>query len=283
MFKKLAPLALIGLLITGTATAAQAAAVKQGVACTTKGKKASANGSSYICQVNPAGPSATKLVWVTTDCIAANSTYLSSKKQADSLPAQQSAALAAAKNSVDSWQNALNLLTAKKAALATNQYKIGYDATTHAMKVVTGLDAAYAALNQKISDVTTKVQTAQAAADKLKATLATSFTADQITAFANDPLSATHNANKNVANYGNWLQAINNYNRAITMFQQDISGLQKKSALLDSQIASAQSQLTKWTATYNKAVPAQAGLASQANGMVAQELAARNLACKVGL
>jgi chromosome segregation ATPase len=274
---------MVALLVTGTATSAQAATIKQGVACATKGAKGKAGGSSYICQVNPAGPSATKLVWVTTDCITANNTYVSSKKQADSLPAQQSAALAAAKNSVDSWQNALNLIMAKKDALATNQYKIGYDATTHAMKSVTGLDNAYTALNQKISDVNAKIAAAQASADKLKATMATKYTADQITAFTNDPLSSTRNADKNVANYGNWLQAIANYNRAVTMFQQDISGLQKKAALIDSQITAAQSQLTKWTNTYNKAVPAQAALAKQAQAMVAQELAARNLACKAGL
>ena len=86
MFRKTS-VALAALLVASTAVispAAQAATkISNGVSCTKKGATTKVGKDKYTCGTNPiaTGASAKKLVWISADCITANSTLTKAKSQ----------------------------------------------------------------------------------------------------------------------------------------------------------------------------------------------------------
>jgi uncharacterized membrane protein AbrB (regulator of aidB expression) len=74
----------IGLLFSTTSviTAAEAATVKNGVACKKSGQKTKSGKKSYVCGNNPYS-TPTKLTWMLTGCLEANDLYIEAKDQYD--------------------------------------------------------------------------------------------------------------------------------------------------------------------------------------------------------
>ena len=72
----------LGLLISTTSliTAAEAATVKNGVACKKSGQKTKAGTKNYVCGKNPY-VTPTKLTWMLTDCPQAYDLYIEAKDQ----------------------------------------------------------------------------------------------------------------------------------------------------------------------------------------------------------
>jgi phage shock protein A len=256
MLKKLATASLVSVvLIAGAVSPVQAAAVKQGAACTKSGAKATSGKNSYVCQKNPATTS-TKLVWVTTDCVTAAKTYLSTKKESDNFVSQQSAALVKMKASVASWQNVIVLLDQKKAALETNLYTIDTDNTTKQPIKVTGLTAAIAATQAKINELTAKRDNALA-----KSNAASTSATDKL----------------------NWTKAVNSYNMAIKTKQRDLDNFNKVVPKIEADRARAVSQIATMQTQLNASTTAQTQLTSQITDGATQALNYQKVACKLGL
>ena len=140
MFKKLAAVTLVGLLITAGLTPANAATVKQGTACTKTGAKTTAGGTKYVCGINP-GTTSKKLVWVTTDCISANSEYLNSVKQLATFTSQVANVQKQLTDSIAASNDLLTLLQQQMAAAETADYVVGREATG-VQQSITGRQAA---------------------------------------------------------------------------------------------------------------------------------------------
>lgn len=256
MLKKIATAGLISALLMGGAISpVHAAAVKQGTACTKAGAKAVTGKVSYVCQKNPTVAS-TKLVWVTTDCISAAKTYNSTKKESDTFVTQQATALEKMKASIDSWKNVVVLLDQKKAALATNLYAVDTDKTTKQPIKVTGLDAAIAATQQKITDLTTK----------------------RDFALAKQNAAATSSVDKL-----NWTRAVNGYNTAIKTKQRDLDNYQKVVPKIDADRARAAAQITSMQNQLDASTSAQNALTTQIGDGAKQALAYQTVACKAGI
>ena len=77
-----AVVALTATAVIGPANAASK--ISQGVACSVKGKVTKVGTDKYVCTTNPASTSK-KLVWVWQGCLDANTAYLASKSQYDTL------------------------------------------------------------------------------------------------------------------------------------------------------------------------------------------------------
>ena len=72
----------LGLLLSTTSviTAAEAATIKNGVACKKDGQKTKSISKNYVCGKNPY-VSPTKLTWMLTSCPQANELYIEAKDQ----------------------------------------------------------------------------------------------------------------------------------------------------------------------------------------------------------
>jgi hypothetical protein len=72
----------LGLLLSTTSviTAAEAATIKNGVACKKDGQKTKTGKKNYVCGKNPY-VSPTKLTWMLTSCPQANELYIEAKDQ----------------------------------------------------------------------------------------------------------------------------------------------------------------------------------------------------------
>jgi hypothetical protein len=72
----------LGLLLSTTSviTAAEAATIKNGVACKKDGQKTKTGSKNYVCGKNPY-VSPTKLTWMLTSCPQANELYIEAKDQ----------------------------------------------------------------------------------------------------------------------------------------------------------------------------------------------------------
>jgi hypothetical protein len=72
----------LGLLLSTTSviTAAEAATIKNGVACKKNGLKTKAGSKNYVCGKNPY-VTPTKLTWMLTSCPQANDLYIEAKDQ----------------------------------------------------------------------------------------------------------------------------------------------------------------------------------------------------------
>ena len=72
----------LGLLLSTTSviTAAEAATIKNGVACKKNGLKTKSGSKNYVCGKNPY-VSPTKLTWMLTSCPQANELYIEAKDQ----------------------------------------------------------------------------------------------------------------------------------------------------------------------------------------------------------
>ena len=74
----------LGLLLSTTSviTAAEAATIKNGVACKKDGQKTKTGKKNYVCGKNPY-VTPTKLTWMLTSCPQANELYIEAKDQYD--------------------------------------------------------------------------------------------------------------------------------------------------------------------------------------------------------
>ena len=74
----------LGLLLSNTSviTAAEAATIKNGVACKKNGLKTKTGSKNYVCGKNPY-VTPTKLTWMLTSCPQANELYIEAKDQYD--------------------------------------------------------------------------------------------------------------------------------------------------------------------------------------------------------
>ena len=74
----------LGLLLSTTSviTAAEAATIKNGVACKKNGLKTKSGSKNYVCGKNPY-VTPTKLTWMLTSCPQANELYIEAKDQYD--------------------------------------------------------------------------------------------------------------------------------------------------------------------------------------------------------
>jgi hypothetical protein len=265
MLKKFAPAGLVGLvgltslvtviLIAGVVSPVQAAAVKQGAACTKSGAKATSGKNAYVCQKNPT-TAATKLVWITPDCATAAKTYLSTKKDSDTFAIEQAAALTKMKASIASWQNVVVLLDQKKAALETNLYPLWTDHTTKQMVKAQGITAAIAQLTGKIAEITAKRDNA----------------ASKATA-----------AGVSVSDKANWTKAASSYTTSITTYTRNRDNLAKVGPKIDSDRARALSQVSTMQTQLDASTSAQDTLTTQIANSATQAQKYRDLACKAGI
>ena len=108
MFRKTS-VALAALLVASTAViapAAQAATkISNGVSCTKKGAITKVGADSYTCTTNPIsiGTAATKLVWVSKDCLTANTTLSAANKQLEKYTTQLKSVIVMQVNAMILW------------------------------------------------------------------------------------------------------------------------------------------------------------------------------------
>ena len=273
-----------GALVMGSVTVAHAATVKQGAACVKKGSKAKAGGIGYICQTNPTTTS-TKLVWVSTDCIAADAAFKNTVTQMASFASQQTSALAQISASIDASKKLVDVLNQQINDAKTKKYIVGYDHSVKPAAPITaiGVEAAIAALNAKIATDTSKRDAAGAQRDILKATLAKTYTDAQIQSFTTDTTGALRNPDKNVQNYANWIRAYQGYDGGIANTQKNITNLSKILSNLIDRLAKAQAQVDSMTGRYETAKSQQPALLAQIQTNSKQANSFRAIACKAGL
>jgi phage shock protein A len=287
-FRKLVPVVAAAALVlsgvvTGTSTA-QAATIKQGVKCSPVNAKKTVGTVKYTCTTNPIGTPVGN-TWTTSDCIAANGAYLEAKKQYDGFVASQTSTLAAIKASIDASTHSIEVLNQQIALTKTKEYIIGYNHTvkpTVAIKVV-GIDAAIAAIQTHIADITTKRDNAGKQRDASAAILAAKYTATQIAGWAAAPVSALSNADVNVQNYANWIRAYSGYDGALSSAQKNIANLQKVPNNFTTKLTAAQAQVDSMTKRYNQAIANQPSQSATIKSASDQALSVRKSACKAGL
>jgi predicted nucleic acid-binding Zn-ribbon protein len=254
--RRLASVLLAGALIAGGSIAFSAsaqAAGKQGTACTTLKAKS----GSYTCVANPLKTSP-KLTWANSNCIAAQSDYLSNvsnlatytKNATDTLNKAQST-LASYQNALTVAQAALDDLTNKKVFTITYVPNTRTPATT-----AIGISAAIAAYQAKIADDQTRVAfyTAALAKDAAGSNQAKS---DQ--------------------------KSIDAFNLGIKTRQGTIDLLNRQLTRVQSSVTNYQSQIATWTTTVNGAIAQQKQLTTQLTGQTTSAKTTRALACKAGL
>jgi len=254
--RRLASVLLAGALIAGGSIAFSAsadAAGKQGTACATLNAKS----GTYTCIANPLKTSP-KLTWATSNCVAAQTDYLSNvsnlatytKNATDTLNKAQST-LASYQNALTAAQAALDNLTNKQVFTITFVPNTQTPATT-----AVGVTAAIAAYQAKIADDQTRVAfyTAALAKDKVGSNQAIS---DQ--------------------------KSIDAFNLGIKTRQGTIDLLNRQLARVQSSVTNYQSQIATWTTTVNGAIAQQKQLTSQLSSQTASAKSTRALACKAGL
>ena len=132
MLKKLLPTAVVVLMTTSllVASGAQAATIKNGVACAKAGASSTVKvgtvAKTYICKINPAVVGSTKTTWTLKTCI---SYWASAKNSQDSIDQQNSLIQAMSEpdkttntNQLKASQDALNQV---KAQILANHCKAG--------------------------------------------------------------------------------------------------------------------------------------------------------------
>lgn len=101
-------MALVGALLSSGVAPSQAATVKikQGTACVNLGANASVGSLKYLCGYLPttSATSATKKVWVLTDCISANKIYLAAMANSKNINLQIANTLEQLTKSIASWK-----------------------------------------------------------------------------------------------------------------------------------------------------------------------------------
>ena len=201
--KKALGLALATTLLAGIAAVsvapAQAAAVKQGTACTTSGAKASSGATKYTCATNPLAPTSKKLVWITANCANNYSAYqvaLSASTTSAGVLAQLNTALSTNKLELTTAQGALDKANAK-------QYFIYTDEKTKTPVNATGLPAAIAALQARLASDQAALAAATVAGDKALWATAITRRSSLIQILTHEQTILTNavtNANANITN-----------------------------------------------------------------------------------
>lgn len=141
---------------------AQAAGVKQGTNCSVSGAKTKNGATTYTCGKNPLTPTATKMVWLTSNCINQQSAYsvaLSASSASSSVVTQIKSAIASNNSQLTNAQAALDAANSK-------QYFISTDHVTNTKIYATGLAAAITALQAKLTADQTALAAATAVADR---------------------------------------------------------------------------------------------------------------------
>jgi len=164
--KKFLGFALAATLLTATAATvvapAQAAAGKQGTACSVAGAKTKSGATTYTCGTNPASATSTKLIWLTSNCINQGSAY----KVALSASTTSSSVLSQVQSAITSNQSELTNAQAALDAANSKQYFINTDQATKTKIYATGLAAAITALQAKVAADQTALAAATSTADK---------------------------------------------------------------------------------------------------------------------
>ena len=271
-------------LVLGGVTVAHAATVKQGAACVKKGAKAKTGQMSYICQTNPASTSK-KLVWITTDCIAADAAFKNTTTQMAAFASQQTSALAQISASIESSKKLVEVLNGQLAETKTKKYIVGYDHSVKPAIAITaiGIDAAVQALTNKVMSESAKRDNAATQRDATKTILLKTYTEAQIQGFANDLSGSIRNADKNVQNYANWIRAFTGYDGGISSTQKNIANLSKIVTNLNDRLAKAQAQVDSMTARYETAKAQQPALLEQIQTNSKQANSFKAIACKAGI
>ncbi len=244
--RKLASVLLAGALIVGGSIAVSASADatgKQGTACTKVGLKSGA----YTCIANPTSTSP-KIVWATSNCIAAQADYQSNVGSLTSYTKNATNAASQAQSLLASYQNALTVAqTSLDAVMNKNSYTIDYDpATRKPSNQVIGYTAAIAAYQAKLAKDQAGLAAAQAA-----------LKGDQATIIA--------------------------YTTGIKYRQQTIDQLNRTLSRINTTITNDQTQITTWTSTVNSAIAQQKQLTAQLTAAITSAKSTRTLACKHGL
>lgn len=254
--RKLASVLLAGALIVGGSIAVSASADatgKQGTACTKVGLKSGA----YTCIANPTSTSP-KIVWATSNCIAAQADYQSNVGSLTSYTKNATNAASQAQSLLASYQNALTVAqTSLDAVMNKNSYTIDYDpATRKPSNQVIGYTAAIAAYQAKLAKDQAGLASAQAA-----------LAADVVGSQKAKGDQATINA----------------YTTGIKYRQQTIDQLNRTLGRINTTITNDQTQITTWTSTVNSAIAQQKQLTAQLTAAITSAKSTRTLACKHGL
>ena len=129
MFKKIAPVGLLALVLIAGVTAPANAAVKQGTACTKSLAKTKVGSKSYICSTNPTTTSK-KLVWLVLDCYTEGKNLGTLNASLAAYTKQSSSAIITMeKNLVDAKAKLVQIETIDKPGAETAMYTVGADMT----------------------------------------------------------------------------------------------------------------------------------------------------------
>ena len=129
VFKKIAPVGLLALVLIAGVTAPANAAVKQGAACTKSLAKTKVGTKNYICSTNPTSTSK-KLVWVLADCYSEGKNLATLNSSLAAYTKQSSSAIITMeKNLVDAKAKLVQIETVDKPGAETAMYTVGADMT----------------------------------------------------------------------------------------------------------------------------------------------------------
>ncbi len=254
--RKLASVLLASTLIIGGSIALSAsadAAGKQGTACA----KLKAKSGVYTCIANPLS-SSPKLTWALSNCVAAQSDYLSNLANLSTYTKSATNTTVQSQSLLSSYQNALTVAqNSLSQVMTTKSYTIDYDPKTHLPSVsVIGFNAAIAAYQAKL------------AADQAGVAAATA-------ALAKDAVGSQQAKNDQAT--------INAYMTGVKYRTQTIAQLNRTVARIQQTITSDQTAITTWTSTVNGAIAQQKELTAQLQAAIATAKSGRNAACKKGL
>jgi len=119
MFRKVITASFLGFLLAGSlvTASADAATISNGVACKTVNAKIKSGGYIYKCTKNPAVKNATKLTWVSLDCLNTHNIYIKQRTAYQSLIKNLPATLAALDAKIAAEQLKVTEASAKADAL----------------------------------------------------------------------------------------------------------------------------------------------------------------------
>ena len=254
--RKLTSVLLASILVLGGSVAMSASANavgKQGTTCT----KLKAKSGVYTCSKNPLAPTSTKLIWITSECAAAQVDYAGNLANLTSYTKDATNSTNQAQSLLSSYQNALTVAQAQlDKVMNTNTYTIDYNSTTHLPSTqVVGYTAAIAAYQAKLAADQAGLAAANAAVAK-----------DTVGSQQAKNDQATANA----------------YSIGIKYRQQTIDQLNKTIARINSTITSDKSEIVQWTSTVKGAISGQKSLTAQLKSALAVAKTTRALACKAG-
>ena len=255
--RKLTSILLSSALVVGGSIAISAsanAAGKQGTTCT----KLKTKSGIYTCSINPIVPTSPKLIWITSNCIAAQADYQANLENMTSYTKDATNSTSQAQSLLASYQNALTVAqTQLNNVMNTNSYTIDYQPGTHTpLNQVVGYANAIAAYQAKL------------AADQTGLTAA-------LAAVAKDTAGSQQAKNDQAT--------ANAYQTGIKYRQQTIDQLNKTIARIQSTIVSDKNEIAQWTSTVNGSISGQKTLTAQLKAAVTTAKTTRALACKAGL